>query len=89
VPDRATVCGLFTALSAIVNVADLVPDAAGVNVILIVQDAFSFSVVPQVVADSVKSAEFVPLIIMEDIVTTAPVLLVRVTFLAALVLLMP
>ena len=88
-PDKATVCGLFTALSVIVNVADLGPDAAGVNVRLIVQDALSFRVAPQVVADSVKSAEFVPLITMEDIVTTAPVLLVRVTFLAALVLLMP
>jgi hypothetical protein len=72
-----------------VSVADLTPDAAGVKVTLIVQDSFNKSVVPQVVADSEKSPEFVPLITVEDIVTTAPVLLVSVTFLVALVLSMP
>jgi hypothetical protein len=89
VPDRATVCGLLTALSVRVRVADLAPKAAGVKAMLIVQDFFNPSVVPQVVADSEKSPEFVPLIAVEDIVTTAPVLLVSVTFWAALVLSIP
>jgi len=69
--------------------ADLAPNAAGVKVTLIVQDFCNASVLPQVVADWVKSSGSVPLIAMEDIVTTAPVLLVRVTFLAVLVLLIP
>ncbi len=56
---------------------------------LIVQDFFNPSVAPQVVADSEKSPKFGPLIIVEDIVTTAPVLFVTVTFLAPLVLSIP
>jgi hypothetical protein len=71
------------------SMADLAPNAVGVKVMLSVQDFFNASVLPQVVADWVKSAGSVPLITVEDIVTTAPVLLVRVTFLAALVLLVP
>jgi len=85
VPDKATVCGLFAALSVMVSMADLAPDAAGVKVMLIVQDLLNPSVLPQVVADCAKSAGSVPLIAVEDIVTTAPVLLLRVTFLVAAV----
>lgn len=89
VPDRETVCGLFTALSVSVNVAERAPEALGVNVMLIVQDLFRPREPPQVVADWAKSPAFVPLMVMDEIVTTAPVLFVTVTFLAPLVLLIP
>ena len=89
VPVKLTVCGLLLALSEITSALDLAPVADGVKVTLTVQEVFDASVAPQVVPDWTKSAEFVPLIAVEDIVTTAPVLLMRVTILAALVLPIP
>jgi hypothetical protein len=89
VPNKATVCGLFTALSVTISVADRAPDTAGVKLMLIMQDFCNPSVLPHVLADWAKSVEFLPRIAMEDIVTTRPVLLVTVTCLTALVLLMP
>ena len=89
VPESAIVCGLFAALSRRMRAADLAPKAVGVKAMLIVQELFSASELPQVVADWAKSVGSVPLIAIEDIVTTAPVLLVIVTFLAALVLAIP
>jgi hypothetical protein len=56
---------------------------------LIVQVPFEASEAPQVVADFVKSAALVPLIVLEEMVTAALVLLVKVTVFAALVLLTP
>ena len=58
-PDRATVCGLFMALSVSVSVADLAPNAVGVKAIPMAQDLFTPSIAPQVVADSEKSPPFV------------------------------
>ena len=64
----------------------------GVKVMLIVQVAFDARLAPHVVADTTKSAAFVPLISVdsvEEMVTAALVLFVKVTTFAALVLPMP
>lgn len=86
VPVKLTDCGLLLALSAMVSVADLAPTAPGAKTMLTVQDAFTFSVVPHVVADCVKSLGLAPTTVHEMPATTTPVLLFSVTFLAALVL---
>jgi hypothetical protein len=61
VPLRATLCGLFAALSVIVRLAVLVPLAVGVKVTLTAQLPFGITVAPvQVSALLPKSLAFVP-----------------------------
>ncbi len=86
VPVKLTDCGLLLALSVIASVADLAPTASGAKTMLMVQEAFTFSVCPQVAADCWKSLGLVPTTVHEMPVTTTPVLFVSVTFFAVLVL---
>lgn len=53
-PERLTVCGLPAALSAIVRVPVLLPDAVGVNVTEIVHEAFALRLLPHC-EDALKS----------------------------------
>jgi hypothetical protein len=83
VPARAAVWGLFGALSVMVRVPDLAPEAAGVNVTLIEQLAPAAKLVPQVFVCE-KSPLLVPVKVMLVRVSAAVPLLVSVTALAAL-----
>jgi hypothetical protein len=55
VPVRLAVCGLFRALSLTLNVPVSVPTTVGVNTTLMVQLLAAFTLVPQVVVDTLKS----------------------------------
>lgn len=84
VPERGIDCGLFVALSEIVTVPVRVPVAVGVKLTLMVQFAPAATVLPQVpVPPKAKS----PLIVRLLMVSEALPVLVRVTVLAALVVL--
>jgi hypothetical protein len=85
VPERVTCCGLFPASSVMSRVADLGPSAPGVKVTLTMHDWFTASVLLQVVVVFRKSLALVPVIAMEAMLIVPPVWLVRVTFLAKLV----
>jgi len=87
VPVRTAVCGELASLSATLSVAVAVATVVGVKVTLMVQLAATASVVPQVVVWA-KDEDDVPPIVMAMPVTVAALLLVRVTVLAALVVLM-
>jgi hypothetical protein len=67
------------------RVADLGPSAPGVKVTLTMHDWFTASVLLQVVVVFRKSLALVPVIAMEAMLIVPPVWLVRVTFLAKLV----
>ncbi len=83
-PDRATVCGLFAALSLIVNWAVAAPAAAGVKVRLMAHCAPPARLVPQLLVWA-KLEAFAPMIAIPEIVSEALPVLVRVTDWAALV----
>lgn len=87
VPERGTLCGLPPALSVILTVALREPATEGENVTLIVQLAPDASVagLSGQLADSAKSAAFVPPTAILLIVSGAVPLLVRVIVCAALV----
>ena len=61
-PVKATTCGLDLSLSLILRLAERLPVADGVNVMLTVQLAPETSFVPQVLVVSAKSAAFLPVI---------------------------
>jgi len=60
VPESATACGLLLAVSVKVRLATRVPAASGLNTTLTEQLAETARLVPQVLLEIVKSAEFVP-----------------------------
>jgi hypothetical protein len=60
VPDNATVCGLFVAESAIVNVAAREPVVVGLNAIETEQLVDAARLLPQVLLEIEKSPELVP-----------------------------
>jgi hypothetical protein len=84
-PERDTACGLFDAESVNIRLADRAPFAEGVNVTLTVQLAPTARLVPQVLAEMVKSPALDPEIAMlvMDIAVLAP--FVSVTVCAAVV----
>jgi len=84
VPDSARVCGLPEALSATLTLADRDPDAPGVNVTEIEQEAPAASEAGQLDVSS-KSPAFVPATDMPEIVSAALPVLVSVEDFAALV----
>src|ERR1700680_1863216 len=84
VPVSETVCGLLLALSLTSMVAARAPSANGVNFTLMVQCAFAARLTPQVFV-SVKSPGSAPVNVMLMPISGVGRLLVRVTFLAALV----
>ena len=84
VPDSATVCGLPSALSAMVTDAVREPPAVGLNVTLMVQLAFTARVAAHVLV-SPKSPALVPVTLIELIVMVALPVFVSVTDCAALV----
>jgi hypothetical protein len=71
VPERARLCGLFAALSVKVSVAARAPAACGVKRTLTVHVEFTASVVPQVFEEIWKSVAFVPVIVIELMVSVA------------------
>jgi hypothetical protein len=71
VPDRATFCGLAGALSVKVKLAVRLPVVPGVNVTLTTQLAFTAIKAPQVLAEIVKSAAFVPVSATDESVVAA------------------
>jgi len=79
VPESATVCGLFEALSVMLNVPVRFPPAVGVKITLIAQFAFSATELPQVFV-SAKS----PLATMLETPSAALPLLNKITVSAAL-----
>jgi hypothetical protein len=83
-PESGSCCGLLLASSVITKAADLAPSAPGEKVTLTVHDLFTNRVPPQVVVLE-KSPGLVPVIAIEEMVTVPPARLVKVTFLAALV----
>jgi hypothetical protein len=83
VPVSATVCGLPAALSATLTFAVRVPEAVGVNVTLMEQDAPAATDPPQVLV-SEKSPAFAPVMLTLVTVNVAVPLLVRVTTKGAL-----
>jgi hypothetical protein len=89
VPVRLTVCGQMLALSAIESVAVMAPVAAGVNVTLIVHEAWAASDVPQVFAEMANALALVPVMVSPERVMAVLSLFVSVAFFAALVLLTP
>jgi hypothetical protein len=89
VPVRETVCGLFVALSAIESVAVMAPVFKGVNVTLMVHEAWAAREVPQVVAEMANALALVPVMVSPESVMAALSLFVSVTVFAALVLLTP
>ena len=78
VPVSAAVWGLLGALSVTVSVADLAPEAVGLNVTLIAQLAPAATLLPQVFVCE-KSAPLAPVNVMLVIVNVAVPLLVSVT----------
>ena len=86
VPVNETACGLFAAESVTVRLPDSAAAVEGVNVMLIVQLAFEARDALHVVAVFAKSAELVPLITVEEMVTATVVLFESVTIFEALVL---
>jgi hypothetical protein len=83
VPVRATVWGLFAALSVMVSAPDLAPVAVGLNVTLMEQFAPAATLVPQLFVCE-KSPLLVPVNVMLVRVNAAVPLLVSVTARAAL-----
>jgi len=81
VPLRATVCGLFPALSVKVRVPVAAPEAVGVKVTPTVQVVPAATLVPQVLLEMPKG----PLVAMPENVSDPLWLLVNVTDLAELV----
>ena len=84
IPVKETDCGLSLALSLMFIVAVRIPVAPGVNVTEIVHLPLAATLVPQV-SVSAKSPESLPVNVIPVMDSMAGVLLVRVTFLAALV----
>ncbi len=84
VPLSVAVCGLPDALSITETAAVRVPEASGVNVILIVQLVAAASEVPQLLLCA-KSSPFVPVTIMEVMLNAALPVLFNVSGLAPLV----
>ncbi len=84
VPVRLTVCGLLLALSLMFMVAVRVPVACGVNVTEIVHLALLATLLPQVLV-SAKSPGSVPVNVTSVKLRAVGSSLVKVTFLAALV----
>src|SRR4029077_15412497 len=82
--ERGTCCGLLLASSVITRAADLTPSAPREKVRLTVHDWFTSRVPLQVVVLE-KSPALVPVIMIEEMVTVPPARLVKVTFLAVLV----
>jgi hypothetical protein len=80
VPVRLTVCGLFSAVSAIVRTPVAEPRAAGVNVTPIVQFAPAAMLVPQVLLDTANG----PLAVIPVKVSAKLRRFVRVTVFSAL-----
>jgi hypothetical protein len=89
VPAREIVCGLFVAPSATESVAVMAPVAAGVNVMLMVHEAWAASDVPQVFAEMANALALVPVMVSPERVMAVLSLFVSVAFFAALVLLTP
>ena len=83
-PLRATLCGLPAALSVTVSEALRAPNAPGVKVTLMVQDALAFSEAGQVLVCA-KSLALVPLIAMLLMLRASVPEFVSVIVLAALV----
>lgn len=69
VPERDTVWGLLVAVSVNDSVAARAPEAEGLNTMLAVHVPTGARLVPQVLLEMEKSAEFVPLMAMLLIVT--------------------
>ena len=75
VPKSATACGLLPAESVNVNVAERVPVAEGVNVIVTVQLADAARVAPHDLLEIAKFAEFAPEIaILVTLIAASPLL---------------
>src|SRR5208337_2877229 len=89
VPVREIFCGLFVALSAIESFAVMAPVAAGVNVTLMVHEAWAAREAPQVLAEMANALALVPVMVSPERVMAVLSLFVSVTFFAALVLLRP
>jgi hypothetical protein len=85
VPERATVCGLFVAVSETVSVAARDPLTLGLNETEIVQVAEAARLVPQDFPEMTKSPGFVPVTAMLLMVIDELVPLVNVAVCAALV----
>ena len=85
-PERATVCGLPTALSVKDSAAVFEPVLVGVNVTETLQVAAGASDVTQVFAEIVNMAALVPVKATAEIVSVAPPVLVTVVEMAELVL---
>jgi hypothetical protein len=83
VPVKLTVCGLFAALSVIETDALFAPTVAGVNVTLILQEAFTARLAPQVFV-SENSPLLVPVIAMLEIANVTFPVFVTVTVCSAL-----
>ena len=81
VPVRATVCGDPVALSATESVAEKLAAEAGLKITEIVQSAPTATELPQVFV-SLKSAAFVPVMLMPLIASAAEPILVSVTLFA-------
>jgi hypothetical protein len=77
------------ALFAIESVAVMAPVAAGVKVMLMVQEAWAASEVLQVVAEMANALALVPVMVLPERVRVVLWLFVSVTVFAALVLLRP
>ena len=84
VPERDTLWGLPEALSAMETEAERTPEAAGLNVTLIVQDVLAATLDPQVLVCE-KSLALVPARLMPVTVKLLPPLFVSVTDCAELV----
>ena len=85
VPLRATVCGLPEALSATDTCALVLPVVVGANAMEIVQLLPAASNDSQVMLIALKSAAFVPVIVIELMVRAAPPVFFSVMLCVALV----
>ena len=87
-PESSTNCGLSRALSVITTFADSEPFTEGVNVTVIVHEEPAGSVAAGEsgqVLDSEKSGEFLPVIVMLEIIRSVAPVFFSVTVLAVLV----
>jgi hypothetical protein len=89
VPVREIVCGLFVALSVTESFAVMAPVAAGVNVTLIVHEAWAASDVLQVFAEMANALALIPVMVSPEIVMAVLSSFFNVAFFAALVSLRP
>ena len=79
VPERVTACGLLVAESVKLRAALRVPVAPGLNTTVTVQVTGAARVAPQVVPETVKSAELAPMTAMLAMLRVAPPVFDKVT----------